>query len=311
MIWLTSNQIGGNFTRMGSLFGGPVLAAIVLSKRPQVPKVLVALALTVAFAWQVITPLPDTVQSLGDPSTERSYYKPLNDWLDSHGGRNSRTEIPFTFNHWETAYVTPRHPLARGWLRQLDTDRNELFYEGKLTDARYLAWLREKGVRYVAASDAQLDYSAQIEDDLIKRRPPYLKLRATLPHWKVYEVRQQETVPGPTDRLGSSAYDLVRAPQLVDGRLRPKGRGPMFVPDAELIGLGPESFTLRANRPGDYTVKIWHSPYWTVESGDACVGRNGDWTLVRAAKPGLIRVGMSFSLSRAWDAARGKDSCRR
>jgi hypothetical protein len=279
LLWLFPNQIGGNFTRMGSLFGGPVLAAIVLSKRPRVPTVLVALALTVAFAWQVITPLPDTIQSLGDPSTKQSYYRPLNDWLAAHEGKRARIEIPFTFNHWETAYVTPKYQLARGWLRQLDTERNDLFYEGKLTDARYLAWLREKGIRYVAASDAQLDYSAQIEDDLIKRRPSYLKLRASLPHWKVYEITGAE--------------------RLVSGPGRPR-----------LLSLDPQSFTLAVDRPGDYTVKLWHSPYWKVKSGQACAGRSGDWTLVRAARPGLIRVGMSFSLGQAWDAARGKSPCR-
>ena len=311
LIWLTSNQIGGNFTRMGSLFGGPVLAAIVLSKRPQVPKVLVALALTVAFAWQVITPLPDTIQSLGDPSTERSYYKPLNEWLDAHGGRNSRTEIPFTFNHWETAYVTPRFPIARGWLRQLDTERNDVFYEGRLTDARYLAWLKEKGVRYVAASDAQLDYSSQIEDDLVRRRPSYLKLRAELPHWKVYEVRSKRLSWDRSTNPGSAPTTWCAPRHWSDGRLRPKaGRRLAFVPDAELVNLGPESFTLKANRPGSYTVKVWHSPYWSVESGQACVGRNGDWTLVRATRPGPIRVGMSFSLKRALDAARGRAACR-
>ena len=31
----------------------------------------------VGLGWQVITPIPDTLQSLGDPSTERSYYEPL------------------------------------------------------------------------------------------------------------------------------------------------------------------------------------------------------------------------------------------
>jgi hypothetical protein len=32
-------------------------------------------------------------------------------------------------------------PVARGWLRQLDTDRGALFYDGSLDAAGYLHWL--------------------------------------------------------------------------------------------------------------------------------------------------------------------------
>ena len=96
----------------------------------------------------MITPLPDTFQSLGDPSTERSYYEPLQA-LARRARRASATriEVPYTFNHWETAYVSPRFSLARGWLRQLDRERNELFYDGRLTHARYRRWLHDKAIR--------------------------------------------------------------------------------------------------------------------------------------------------------------------
>ncbi|MEX0992811.1 MAG: hypothetical protein WDZ37_02330 [Solirubrobacterales bacterium] len=282
LLYVVPTQIGGNVTRMGSLFGGPALAAIVVTKRPRAPKALVALALIVGLAWQVITPLPDTIQSLGDPSTKRSYYAPLNDWLASHGGTLSRTEIPFTFNHWESAYVTPRFQLARGWLRQLDTERNELFYEGRLTDARYLSWLREKGVRYVAASDSQLDYSAQIEDDLIRRQAPYLAPRAKLEHWTVYEV--------------AGAQPLVTSD---DG-----GR-------ARLVELEPQSFTLVVARPGRFTVRAWHSPYWEIAKGSGCVGRQGDWVEVRADRAGPLRVESGFTAAGARRAVTGDEPrCR-
>ena len=35
--------------------------------------------------------------------------------------------------------------------------------------------------------------------------------------------------------------------------------------------------------------------------------RHGDWTLVRADRPGVFRVAADFSLSRAWNAATGAD----
>ena len=56
--------------------------------------------------------------------------------------------------------------IARGWERQLDRDRNGLFYDGPtpLTPARYRAWLLEQAVSYVALPDAPLDYSAQARE---------------------------------------------------------------------------------------------------------------------------------------------------
>ena len=68
-------------------------------------------------------------------------------WLEAHSAQRERIEIPQTFNHWETAYVSPRFSLARGWLRQLDLERNRIFYEGEPTHASYRRWLLEKGIR--------------------------------------------------------------------------------------------------------------------------------------------------------------------
>ena len=132
-VWLVPNPIGGNITRLGSLFGGPVLAAD--AARAADPRCRARSSVARAGAgarWQVITPLPDTLQSLGDPSTERSYYQPLNALARRpRRASASRIEIPYTFNHWETAYVSPRFALARGWLRQLDRDAQRALLRGR------------------------------------------------------------------------------------------------------------------------------------------------------------------------------------
>ena len=39
--------------------------------------------------------------------------------------------MPPTANHWESAYLAPKFDLARGWLRQLDTTRDDIFYDAK------------------------------------------------------------------------------------------------------------------------------------------------------------------------------------
>ena len=41
--------------------------------------------------------------------------------------------MPPTANHWESAYLAPSFELARGWLRQLDTTRDDIFYDDEAT----------------------------------------------------------------------------------------------------------------------------------------------------------------------------------
>ena len=84
--------------------------------------------------------------------------------------------------------MAPRFPLARGWERQLDIKYNSLFYNGTLTAATYHTWLHKLAVRFVAVSDADLDYSAHEETALIDRGLPYLRLVFRSAHWHVYAV---------------------------------------------------------------------------------------------------------------------------
>src|SRR5205085_2123647 len=51
---------------------------------------------------------------------------------------------------------------------------------------RYEAWLHRLAVRFVAVSDAGLDYSAVAETKLIDRGLPYLRLVMRTRHWRVY-----------------------------------------------------------------------------------------------------------------------------
>ncbi len=272
---LISNPLGGNMTRLGALFGGPVLLAVLLARRPGRLAPVAVAALVAGLAWQVITPVRQTSESLGDPATARSYYTPLVTWLEARSAHRERIEIPHTFNHWETAYVSPRFSLARGWLRQLDLERNRIFYEGEPTHSSYRRWLLAKGIRWVAASDARLDYSAQDEDRLVREEPPYLRLRARLEHWRIYEV--------------VDATPMLS--QIGIGR-------------ASLAGLGPESFVLSVERAGRFVVRVRPTPYWDGGPG-VCVGESGGWTLVRVPGPGEVRVRANFSAEAAWRAARG------
>ena len=43
-------------------------------------------------------------------------------------------------------------------------------------------------------------------------------------------------------------------------------------------------------------VRVRATPFWTMSAGDGCVGKTGRWTLVRADRPGIVRVSIGFSL---------------
>ena len=268
--WLIPNPMGGNAVRLGALFGGPLLAAILLTRRPRPNGVLIALVLVGSLYWQLMAGIRAVAQTDGDRSTTAAYYHPLRQWLSDHDGRVSRIEVPPTSNHWESAYLAPTFGLARGWLRQLDTTRDDLFYDGHLTQHGYRIWLQRNAVRYVALPDAPLDYSARAERALILRGLPYLRPRWSSTHWRVFEVRH----PG----------SLVVGDGYSRGRLR---------------ALGTQSFAVQVQRPGRLIVHEHYTPFWNVESGPGCVGAAGDWTKLRVSRPGLVRVGIDFTPGRA------------
>ncbi|HXV04649.1 MAG TPA: hypothetical protein VFP23_01940, partial [Solirubrobacterales bacterium] len=207
-----------------------------------------------------------------------AFFTPAARWLRDHGAQGARIEVPPTANHWESAYLAPRFELARGWLRQLDTTRDDIFYgdDGPLTNRAYSAWLRDNAIRYVALPDAPLDYSSEAERRLILAHPPYLVPRWHSAHWRIYAVRRPEPL---VDPVGAAA--------------------------ARTLWIGRQGFGLDVTRPGDFLVRVNFTPYWTIARGRACLVRRGDWTLVRAARTGVLRVSADFSMGAAWNAVTG------
>jgi hypothetical protein len=283
LVWLLPNAMGGNAVRLGALFGGPVLAAALLAERPRLAlrsrAYLAVLLLTIAAGlyWQLTASVSQIARSVGDPSTTRAFFQPAAGWLRAHGGEGLRIEVPPTANHWESAYLAPSFELARGWLRQLDTTRDDVFYDtDELTDATYSAWLRDNAISYVALPNAPLDYSSVAERRLILSEPPYLSLRWHTPHWRIYAVRGSKPLVAP---LAGAA--------------------------AQTLWIGRQGFALNVTRPGEFLVRVNFTPYWSIVRGAGCILRRGDWTVARAAHPGVLRVNADFSIGRAWNAVTG------
>jgi hypothetical protein len=286
VLLLAPNPLGGNAVRLGALFGGPVLAAVMLARRPRLGAFSVAvlvLAMAGGLYWQVTASVSQIARSVGDPSTSREYFQPPAHWLRAHGGTGVRVEVPPTANHWESAYLATQFELARGWLRQLDTTRDDIFYsdDNHLTTAAYSRWLHRNAISYIALPDAPLDYSSVAERRLILSAPSYLDLRWSSPHWRIYAVRNPQPLVEPM--AGAAAHTLW---------------------------VGRQSFGLDVTRPGDFLVRVNFTPYWSIARGAGCLLRHGEWTIARASHPGILRVSADFSLGRAWNAVTGaKKTC--
>jgi hypothetical protein len=263
------SQIGGTAPRLGMLFGGPLLLCVGWERLRRASAPLLAVAVA-GFAllgyWQWTSAIRDIDKALSDPAAQPGYFEPLRQFLYTLP-EQSRIEIPFTSSRWENAEVAPLMPLARGWLRQLDTGRNPVFYRGRLNRLTYASWLTENAVRYVALPSAKPDRSSYAERALIEKGLPYLRLRWKSDDWRVYKV----VLPAP-----------------------------MVVPEGEarvtLEQLGSDQVLLDVRRPGAALVRVRWTPYWFAAG--ACVERAGEWTRVIAGESGFVRLSTRFAPER-------------
>jgi hypothetical protein len=261
VVYLIHSPIGSNIARLGTFAAAPLAAVLWWRRRP----VLLAVAILPLLYLGWAAPVRDVSSSINDKSVSTAYYQPLLRFLRSQPGPPFRIEIPFTKFHWEADVVATHFPIARGWERQLDIHDNSLFYGGHLTAANYRAWLHANAIRFVAASDAKLDYSAKAEMALIDSGLPYLHLVMRSAHWRVYGV--------------ADAAPIVQGP-------------------ATLTQLGPDWLMLRASRPGTVRVHVRFTPYWALARGSGCVEKDGSYTRLVLRRAGPVKLVTRFSLSR-------------
>jgi hypothetical protein len=281
VLFAIDNAVGGNAARLGALFAGPVLALALVGHRR--PLALAALFVPL-LVWQWSAPVRDLDDAIGDPSVERAFHQPLVEELASRmDGAPGRVHVLATRNRWEAVHVARTWPLARGWLRQAESDDFELFQDGNLTPRAHLEWLRERGVSFVAVPQGvELDYLARDEAALIATGQPYLREVWRNPDWRLYGLRR----PGALVTASASSFEPASG--------------------ARMASLGPESFTLVASEPSSYVARVRWTRYWEVVEGDACVQPVGEWTLVDVRSRSEVRVEASFAL----DAMAGaRDGC--
>ncbi len=260
-VFLVPSPIGSNIARLGTFLALP-LATLLWWPRRKMLLLIAALPL-LYLGWAA--PVRDLTSAAKDQSTSTRYYQPLIQFLGRQRGAPFRTEIPFTRFHWEAYVVATHFPLARGWERQLDIKDNPIFYGGHLSASSYRRWLHENAVRFVAAPDAELDYSAKSEMALITRGLPYLHEVMRSRHWRVYQV--------------ADATPIVQGP-------------------ATLAAMGPDWLTLDAHAAGSVLVHVRFTPYWTLSGASGCVAPAGQYTRVTLRAPGAVRLVTKFALDR-------------
>jgi len=269
LAFVLPTPLGGTAGRLAALVTGPVVLTLLLARhragalpswsgRPAA-LAAVALGLGVAAGWQWGSARLDVRDAVAqERSTRADYFAPLVAEIRRRSPGPVRVEIPFTGMHYEARWVARDVPLARGWLRQVDRAHNPLFYDGRLTGARYARWLRHNGIGWVALAAGSLDRSARDEARIIRSGESYLREVWRSRDWRLFQV--------------------AGSPGLASG----PGR---------VVRLDDEGLVLHADRPGRLLVRVRHTHYWRVMAGPACVTRApGGWTEVRAARAGRIAM---------------------
>ncbi|MDT4994827.1 MAG: hypothetical protein QOH97_4719 [Actinoplanes sp.] len=260
---LAHTPVGLNATRLAVMFALPVLAGYADLPRPVVrlrrwrPVALGVVLLAIAW-WQPPVVIGD-VRDLGNPSADPAYFAPLRQRLALER-LTGRVEIPPTRDYWEAASMGDV-PLARGWLRQADIDRDPLFFTTvpgaagtgvALTAGSYRSWLAERAVQFVAVPDAELSWAGRAEASLVAAGMPGLTPIWSDRHWQLYQVADPD---------------------------------PVVAPPATMVGQDAATITFDAPTAGDIVLRVRYYR-WLRATGGARVTASGTWTLVRVTGPG-------------------------
>jgi hypothetical protein len=250
------SPVGSNALRLTLLFTVPVLAAYADLGRGRLAALLAAVVW-----WQPPVVTADLGRA-GSTPTRADFYQPLVDELDRRArqaGPIGRIEVVPLRDHWESAYLARRFPLARGWERQVDVGRNPVFYDAELTAEVYRDWLRDTAVSYVAvAPDSPPDRYARAEAALVVSGLPYLTEVWRDSTWRLYAVSD------PT---------------------------PLVAPPGELVESTPGHVRFRADGPGEVLVRVRWSRWLVLDGPAGCLRRAGDgWTTVRVSAAGDYRL---------------------
>ena len=252
---LVHTPVGLNATRLVTMFALPLIAAFTKKTWLMAPLLIIT---AVVQSPVVVRDLRDA----GNPTADRAFFAPLREYLAGQE-LTGRVEVPPTRDYWESAYLDV--PLARGWLRQADIDRNPLFFTVvpgapgtgvPLDPDTYRQWLADTSVQYVAVPDAEFSWPGRAEAALVAGGLPYLREVWSGENWRLYAVADPQPI--------------VAAP-------------------ATLVSQDAASLTFDAPAGGEVLVRV-HYYRWLSAGPGAAVEPSGEWTRIRVPSPGRYRL---------------------
>jgi MFS family permease len=256
LCFIVPNPIGGNVTRLGKLIALP-LACCLISPDQRRRLLRFATATIAAVCWPLVPVITAAAHGARDPSQQAAFYRGLLGYLKTQDPAEGRLEIPFTREHWETAWVAPEFPIARGWERQTDLAYNAVLYR-PISATAYKQWLDDNAVRLIALPHVALDDGGKAEAAVLTHPPSYLRAVWSDADWTVWRV--------------------------IDAR-------PMIAGPASITAFGPASFRAHFTRPGTAVVRIRASRMWEMTAGHGCLTSTPDgWLVVRSSTPGDVTV---------------------
>ncbi len=247
-------SIGHNADRLVVLLAAPLVLALA-------PWRLVVVLPVVAAMVLLRPPLsPADLRRAGDPALGAGFSAPVVAELARRAPTGRIEAVPLV-DHGEALHLTAVAPLARGWLRQLDTARAAVFYDGSLSPATYRTWLDDHAVQYVALADAPLDGAGVAEAALVRRGLPYLLPVFRGGAWTLYAVA--DPVP--------------------------------LAAGAQVLRSDPAHLVLRVDAPGEVLLRV-PPTRWTTLTGPGCLMADGQRLRLRAAAPGTYVLGSALGL---------------
>nr|WP_190131448.1 MFS transporter [Streptomyces mashuensis] len=305
LVWLIPSQIGTNISRLGMVFGGVVLVAVLTGmERPARADLLrggrtwtaAVLALVTCTAWQTTNSVSDIIHTTPAASWARAV-APLVDRLQHVDATRGRVEVVPARSHREASALAPYVNLARGWNRQADLKRNPLFYEeGRLTTDSYRAWLSRWAVHYVVLPTGEPDNAAVEEAKLVAREPEYLRQVWQDDNWRLFEVKDPTPLAEPP-----AVVEHADAGEL---RITVKKAGPVLIriPYSPWLGLldddGKAVQPPKAGPRGEAPVNLHGCLAKEVQQPPAAGEPEDDWTLLRAPHAGTYRIAAPYKLPR-------------
>ncbi|WP_326796475.1 MFS transporter [Streptomyces sp. NBC_01808] len=306
--WVIPSPVGSNIERLALIFGGTVLLVIAQTgTRQAAPRLMRSVgAAYLAFAaitvWVVVKPVVDLVLTSPTAAWTREL-APLVDQLQQVDAEAGRVEVVPVRSHREASALQPYVSLARGWNRQADLDRHEIFYDGSLTPKTYHAWLKTWAVRYVVLPvEDRPDTGAHEEAKIVAKGQPYLTEIWADANWRLFRVNDPTPlVEAPAEVRRADEGELV---------IDVKYAGPVLVrvPFSPWLGLvdedgeGVEAPQVLEGDGSDGAdvdgVREWSESGQLYVNLEGCVTKAGEWTRLHAPRPGTYRISAPYQLPR-------------